>query len=183
MDVVAWSASEAKQRLGPVGSRWVHTQAVAERAREIAAVIAIEDRPTLVAATYLHDIGYAADLARTGFHPLDGALWLREQGRERLANLVAHHSGARFEAAVRGLADSIAWFPEERSPVADALTYCDLTTGPDGEPTSVGRRLADIELRYGRASAVAQAIDAAADTLRAAVARTEARIVGGSLAM
>ncbi|MGI9098564.1 MAG: HD domain-containing protein [Solirubrobacteraceae bacterium] len=143
-------------------------------------VVAIEDRPTLLAAAYLHDIGYAPDLARTGFHPLDGAIWLRERQRERLARLVAHHSGARYEAAVRGLVDPLARFAEESSPVADALTYCDLTTGPDGASISVASRLADIERRYGPSSLVAQAIDAAADTLRAAVARTEGRLAGCS---
>jgi HD superfamily phosphodiesterase len=42
----------------------------------------------LVAACYLHDIGYALALARGGFHPLDGARFLRALGRERLACLV-----------------------------------------------------------------------------------------------
>ena len=58
----------------------------------------------LIAAAYLHDIGYAPELEDTGFHPLDGARWLRAQGQERLACLVAHHSGAWFEAEARGLA-------------------------------------------------------------------------------
>jgi HD domain len=178
MDVVAWSESEAQRLLGPLGSRWTHTQAVVERASEIAAVVAIEDRPTLLAVAYLHDIGYAPDLASSGFHPLDGALWIRRQGRERLARLVAHHSGACFEASVRGFADALGQFSEERSPVADALTYCDLTTGPEGEAISVADRLAEIELRYGAASLVAQGMSAAADRLGAAVSRTEARLTG-----
>jgi HD superfamily phosphodiesterase len=61
----------------------------------------------LIAAAYLHDIGYAPTLARTGFHPLDGAVHLRELGEERLAGLVAHHSGAETEARLRGLAGQL----------------------------------------------------------------------------
>jgi HD superfamily phosphodiesterase len=121
MDVVDWACNEAQHALRSTTRRWAHTQAVAERATEIAGVVAIEDRPTLVAAAYLHDIGYGADLAATGFHPLDGAVWLRAQGRERLARLVAHHSGARFEAAARGYSQGLAAFAEERSAVADTL--------------------------------------------------------------
>lgn len=84
----------------------------------------------------------------------------------------------RARASRRPLADSdqLARFPEERSAVADALTYCDLTTGPGGEPVSAAERLEEIVRRYGTASLVAQAITTAADTLLAAVARTEARL-------
>jgi hypothetical protein len=176
MDVVSWSAGEAQRRLRPLGSRWAHTQAVAERATEIAEVVAVEDRPTLVAAAYLHDVGYAPELANTGFHPLDGALWLQEQGWERLAALVAHHSGARFEATARGCDKALEQFAEERSPVADALTYCDLTTGPAGESITAAERLANIVLRYGSTSLVAEGMSAAADTLEAAMHRTQTRL-------
>ena len=34
----------------------------------------------LVAAAWLHDIGYAPELVETGFHPLDGARYLRREG-------------------------------------------------------------------------------------------------------
>lgn len=130
----------------------------------------------LIAAAYVHDIGYAPELVQTGFHPIDGARWLRDQGHPQLACLVAHHSGARFEASARGLADAIAAFPEEASAVADALTYCDLTTGPEGATISVATRLGDIEQRYGASSPVTQALEAAGPTLNGAVARTAARL-------
>lgn len=178
VDIASWAAGKAQRALHSREARWAHTQAVAERACEIGGVVAVDDRPTLVAAAYLHDIGYATELAETGFHPLDGAMWLRAQGLERLARLVAHHSGARFEAAARGYAERLAAFSEELSAVADALTYCDLTTGPNGERISVTGRLDEIKARYGRASLVTQAITAATDTLEAAVARTEARMDG-----
>lgn len=59
-----------------------------------------------VVGEYLGNVGYAPDLVVTGFHPLDGARWTRDQGMDaRLARLVAHHSCARYEARVRGLLD------------------------------------------------------------------------------
>src|SRR3954464_12232219 len=125
MDLVAWAREEAERRLSPLGDRWQHTRGVVQRARMLAPTVPEADRPTLIAAAYLHDVGYAPELEDTGFHPLDGARWLRESGHERLACLVAYHSGARFEAEERGLADELEEFPEERSIVADLLSYCD----------------------------------------------------------
>ena len=43
-------------------------------------------------------------LVSTGMHALDGARYLQARGWPlRLTALIAHHSGARFEAAERGL--------------------------------------------------------------------------------
>jgi hypothetical protein len=112
----------------------------------------------LLATAYLHDVGYTPELARTGFHPLDGASFLRRLGRERLACLVAHHSGARAEAEERGLLDQHEAFAEERSLVADALTYCDLRTDADGAWIAASARLAEIVARYGDRDPVGRAI-------------------------
>jgi hypothetical protein len=45
----------------------------------------------LVAAAYLHDLGYAPPLVETDLHTLDGARHLRALGHERLAGLVPYH--------------------------------------------------------------------------------------------
>ena len=46
-------------------------------------------------AAWIHDIGYAPEVAASGFHPLDGARFLAAAGvSQRLADLVAHHSCA-----------------------------------------------------------------------------------------
>jgi HD domain len=176
VDLVAWSAEQSRARLAPLGDRWAHARGVAERAQQIAAAVDAADRDVLIAAAYLHDVGYAPELAAHGFHPLDGAQWLRRQGRERLAGLVAHHTAARFEAEAHGLGESLATFADERSAVTDALAYSDLTTGPAGERVSVAERLGEIERRYGRASTVVRALESASDTLLAMVARTERRL-------
>lgn len=142
-----------------------------------------EERPWLVAAAYVHDVGYAPELAWTRSHAIDGALWLRARGRERLAGLVAHHSAARFEAYVRGLGRSIAAFAREESPTADALTYCDLTSGPTGTTMTVEQRIADIQERYPAGHVVRIALLFSLPSLLDAVRRTEARIAHAGLAV
>jgi len=126
-----------------------------------------------MAAAYLHDIGYCASLDKTGFHPYDGAIFAREAGFERLAGLVAHHSGADWDAQLLGRTDDLRSFDLELSPVADGLTFCDLTTGPAGEPMTLAQRTADVIERYGKGSVVARAMALAMPDLRAAVRRTE----------
>lgn len=158
-------------------ARWRHTQGVARRAAEAALAVPEADRSVLVAAAWLHDIGYAASLRRTGFHPLDGACYLQEHAwPEPLAGLVAHHSAARFVAAVHGLAIPLLAFPADRyanGPVADALTYADQTTGPTGERMDVEDRLAGMLRRHGPDSPNARVHDQRAPAIRAAVDRTE----------
>jgi putative nucleotidyltransferase with HDIG domain len=154
----AWACATAASLLPPLGQRWEHTLGVAERASEFSDLLSLSDLDLLVSAAYLHDIGYAAGPAATGFHPLDGARLLRRVGRERLACLVAHHSGARVEAEERGLLEALERFPEERSLLADALTYCDLTTDAGGAPISVSARLDEIAARYGAHDPVGRAI-------------------------
>jgi hypothetical protein len=149
---------------------------VVHRTKGLASTAPAADRPTLIAAAYLHDVGYAPELEDTGFHPLDGARWLRQTGHERLACLVAHHSGARFEAEERGLVEQLDAFPEERSIVADLLTYCDLTTDPEGQPITFSSRLAGIDSRHGRDSDVSRSMRAAAGPLAALVRRAEQEI-------
>lgn len=55
-------------------------------------------RPLVVAAL-LHDIGYAPELATTGYHTLDGARFIGAHGEPNVASLVAHHTDARREAS------------------------------------------------------------------------------------
>ena len=121
-------------------------------------ILANADAHCLVAAAYLHDIGWAPELVDTGFHPIGRARWVQRHGFERLARLVAHHSAARFEAELRGLAPLLAAFELEESPTADALAYCDLTTSPTGDIVTPVERWTDIIERYGRDDIVVQAL-------------------------
>jgi hypothetical protein len=158
--------------------RWAHVQGVAATARTLAPVLG-DDADLVIAAAWLHDIGYAPELIGSGFHPLDGARYLRdaEHADAELCRLVAHHSGAITEAAERGLAAELAReFRPARPDLADALIYCDMTTGPDGQRLPVEQRLADIRDRYDADSPVGRAIARSAPQLTAAVTRVAARL-------
>ena len=138
----------AESCLGELGDRWLHVQAVG-RAAEQFQQRGYDVPDALVMAAWLHDVGYADTVARTGFHPLDGADWLRRQGvPEEVESLVAYHSGARFEAEERGLADELARFPTPGRDRLDILTFIDMSTSPTGERVGVNERLSEILMRY-----------------------------------
>ncbi len=138
--------------------RWEHTRGVAARAVEIAVTVPESDREVLVVSAWLHDIGYASSIRQTGFHPLDGGLYLHRHGwPDRVSALVAHHSGARFVPVERGFAQMMAEFAFEDSAVSDALTYADQTVGPHGRWMTVEYRIADAISRHGPDSPNARA--------------------------
>ncbi|GLZ50029.1 metal-dependent phosphohydrolase, HD subdomain protein [Actinomycetospora sp. NBRC 106375] len=154
--------------------RWLHVQAVTREALQLAELPEV-DREPLIQAAVLHDIGYSPVVARSGFHPLDGARFLSARGYDdRVVALVAHHSAAVVEAAERGI-DGLDRFPDEESPTRDALWYSDAVTGPRGERCTPDERWAEIRVRYGTDHVVTWYLDRAEPVLRAAVERTEAR--------
>lgn len=164
----------------PLPRRWAHTQGVAATARRLAPVLG-DDAALIETAAWLHDIGYAPSLARVGFHPLDGARYLRdsEQADPILCGLVAYHTGAIHEARLRGLAGDLEGeFTPAPQPLADAVTYCDITTSPDGNNVDVEARLTDIHARYGEDHPVSRAVAAASPSLLSSVRAIEARLTG-----
>jgi len=61
--------------------------------------------------------------------------------------------------------------------LADALTYCDMTTGPDGKPPPVDVRPTEIQERYGPEHVVSRAIHRAAPRTL-----TTVRMIGAEMA-
>lgn len=181
MKVARSAERTAEQHLGgTLPRRWAHVQSVASEARRIAS--AFDDGEVLVTAAILHDIGYAPDLAATKFHPLDGARFLQAQNAPaRLCALVARHSCAIKEAELRGCARDVAKFPDEETPLRDALWYCDMVTGPDGQRLTVDDRLAEIQSRYGPESLIGKFVDTARPELVAAVDRTIERYTAAGI--
>ncbi|GHG83441.1 metal-dependent phosphohydrolase, HD subdomain protein [Streptomyces griseocarneus] len=180
--MVDWATRVARAELSAaLPRRWAHTRGVARRAADLGRILG-DDAELLKAAATLHDVGYAPRLAATGFHPLDGARFLRDEhgADERLVRLVANHSCALLEAEERGLRESLeAEFPLLEEPLlVDALVYCDMTTTPDGDPTTARERVAEILCRYGADSIVGRFIRRASPEIFAAVERVDAALAG-----
>lgn len=179
--MLANSARELASRLirSQLPRRWAHVVGVADKATRVAAQLDDVDTELVVAAAWLHDIGYSTELVESGLHALDGARYLRDHGWDpRVVALVAHHSASRVEAAERGLErDLLREFaePADRSSL-EVLVYCDMTTGPAGEVLSVEQRLAEISKRYGPKAVVTKFVDEASDDLVAIVHRVEERL-------
>lgn len=162
---------EAEARLAEQPRRLAHVRGVATTAERLSWRFDAQTADCLVAAAWLHDIGYAPSVRRTGFHPLDGADFVRSAGfGELVASLVAFPTGAHAEAVERGLS-GLSAFSDPPSNVLDVLTFCDLTTGPDGAPISPRDRLRDVLARYGSEDPVHRAVDAGRGELLAAVRR------------
>jgi HD domain len=174
----AWAERLARTLLErALPRRWAHVQGVAARARGLAPALGA-DAELLEVAAWLHDIGYLPELAQTGMHGLDGARHLRDvhQAEPLLCRLVAHHSCAVIEAEERGLADLLSGeFDPAPQPLADALTFCDMTTSPDGEHVQVHSRLAEIHDRYGSDHLVSRSMRRATPLILEAVGQVRAR--------
>jgi len=177
-ELASWAEPLARALLQEsLPRRWAHVQGVAARARSLAPALGA-DADLLEAAAWLHDIGYAPSLVATGFHPLDGARYLRDthHAGTMLCRLVAHHSCAAVEAEERGLADVLTLeFEPAPDHLSSALTYCDMTTSPDGEPVPAERRLVEIRDRYGPGHLVSRSIQRATPMILRAVEQTRDR--------
>ena len=168
-----WALALAGAQLGAVPRRWHHAQGVVRRAEAVAPRLG-EDGDLLRAAAAVHDIGFAPEVAGVGFPAVDGARYLEKQGApRRLVDLVAHSAYSALEGALRGFEAEYADFDDERTPLRDALWYCCLTTGPDGEPMTLEERIAEWSVRYAGDAVIARYAEVAPSELRAAVARTE----------
>ncbi len=175
-----WAHAVAEEELAlSLPQRWAHSQGVARRATELASMVD-SDAGLLASAAVLHDVGYAPRPAVTGFHPLDGASFLRDvhHADDRLVRLVANHSFALLEAEQRGLMQVLETdFPSlEDQVLMDALVWCDMTTTPGGQQTTAKERVAEIVCRYGAASVVGHFIGRASPEIFAAVGRVDSRL-------
>lgn len=115
------------------------------------------------------------ELADTGFHPFDGARYLRDvqHADPLLCRLVANHSCAILEAEQRGLAAALAVeFPSLDPKLNDVFAYYDMTTTPTGDVVSVHARLSEIVKRYGLQDVVTRFIRKAEPKLVGSVIRT-----------
>jgi hypothetical protein len=161
-----------RDMLADDGTRWPHVRTAGFVATRLTTLFDDDEAALLVAAATLHDIGYSSRVARTGFHPLDGAVFLHAEGfPDRLAGLIAHHSLAVITAPLYGVHDLAERFPQEQSLLVDALVYADMHSAPDGRIVGTEWRLADIARRRPGPHQ-----EVRAELLRASSRRVEAAI-------
>ena len=171
------AAALGERLLAPLGRRWRHVEGVARRAGSLSSLASAEERPAVVTAAWLHDVGYAPGIVVTGLHPLDGARYLRSEGwPELVVCLVAHHTGAEVEAEERGLSRELAEFDRPPEPLLDLVTTADLTTSPDGEEVDARQRLAEIVRRDPPGDPVHSAVTRSGPSLLAAAERVSRRL-------
>ena len=157
-----------------LGDRWGHVSAVGGVAESLTKHSAVVTEQ-VVSAAWLHDIGYSRDLAGTGFHPLDGALFLRSIGAPtEVVALVAHHTGAAYEAEERGLLAEWQELPTPEPAGLDVLTMIDLAVGPTGQLQLDVERIDEILSRYEDDHPVHRAVTRSRGHLLASSARGKA---------
>lgn len=142
-----WSPSNAHEiargLLLGLPLRFAHVRGVAAAASDLGA------NEHVVSAAWLHDIGYADQLHRTGMHAIDGAIFLQLAGAPmEVVSLVAFHTGAEYEADERGVVDQLIQFDRPPQDLLDLLILADLVTDTSGQRVSVGQRLSEIFSRY-----------------------------------
>lgn len=147
-----------------------HSVAVGRKVESQVGRVAPALRADLVAGGVLHDVGYGHGV--TGFHPLDGARFLRGRGfSPAVCNLVLHHSASTVEAEERGLDLSVYTdfaVDQDLGAAHGVLWWADMTTGPQGEDVTVEDRLEEICARYGPDDVVTRFVERALPVLLAA---------------
>lgn len=168
------AAHAARTAVGGLHPRWEHLSAVGECAERLAERCDVVTHDVVLGA-WLHDIGYGPAVRLSGFHPLDGTHDLTGLGvSDEVVRLVAWHTGAEFEAQMRGLSRELAQFPAPDAQALDVLTMIDLAVSPTGEPVLDVDRVAEMLRRYEETDPVHRAVVRSRSWLLAASARGKA---------
>ncbi|WP_031074387.1 HD domain-containing protein [Streptomyces sp. NRRL WC-3742] len=155
----------AESLLAGIPLRWAHSRQVLEQARVLAPILGT-DADLVAVAAVLHDVGYAASVVDTGQHMIDGARYLSRVGLDPMVcSLVAYHSSSEWEAAELGLTAELAEFRRPQAELLEAITYCDLTSSPNGTVVDPVSRLDEVLRRYGTEHVVHRAVSAARPAL------------------
>ena len=153
--IIVAARSLAASLLRDQPQRFRHVEGAARAAAHVTARIPDLPRGPVIAAAWLHDIGYAADLRVTGFHPLDGALFLDDGGWDsEIVRLVAHHSHSRLLAPYYDADSRLSRFAITQGLAGDVVTFADVVSGVHGAGVTVSDRIAELRARPASGPAI-----------------------------
>lgn len=131
--------------------RLAHMRDVGGFAADLAASFGLPHGVLLARSAMLHDIGYAPALHRFNYHPLDGAIFLEQEGEHPwVVEGVLRHSWADRKAAlVAGMSDEYGKRPplQDAAWLVRAVTLADWRANGVGGRASFARRMQDIAER------------------------------------
>ena len=158
--------------------RLAHVRGAGFIAGMAAGALGVDEPETVVVAALLHDIGYSPVIARTGFHPLDGALFLAREGwPDAVVLLVAHHSHAAVLAPYYGVQQHMELLDHAHGRVDDIITFSDLRAGTDGMGADPRHRVEEMRRRHADRTFVPDDVrDARYRMLLTAAARVNAAV-------
>lgn len=105
----------------------------AEQVRYCATMLARPRPEVLIAAAWLHGIGRLPAVVKTGFAPVDGAVYLLGLGwPDPVVSLVGHQLQSRMVARYLGAGPQLSLITRIQGWPADILDFALLTTGPAG---------------------------------------------------
>lgn len=153
-----FNRSKLKKYINENSYRFKHIMGVVDEMKLLLRHFDIDNKTKneLINLAFLHDIGYSEQLTKTGFHPLDGALFCKEMGySEDVVSAVMFHSGA-YRDVEMNFPDIMGCYVNHSYRIKnkgklyiELITYCDLHRSPLGIKVNLDERLEDIYRRYG----------------------------------
>lgn len=116
-----------------------------------------ETKENLLTLAYLHDIGYSNKVIKTGFYPLDGALFCEEIGCvKEVVDAVMFQSGA-FKNVKRNFPDLLEQYHNRNyyrsvtsNKYIELITYCELHRSFLGQKISIEEKIEEADREYGK---------------------------------
>lgn len=153
-----WENFELKTFFQPNEPNYDHILGVVEEMKHLLEELRLtkKENKELIQAAYLHDLGNSDGLVKTGFYPLDGALFAEEMGfSKEIVSGIMFHSGA-YEDVARNFPDLMGPYLNYRKRLTpmdifyiDLITYCDLQRSLNGKHVSLHQRIDEIIENYG----------------------------------
>lgn len=142
-------------------NRKTHSLKVSSLVEKICDFLKLEDnlKDSIVASAILHDIGYSKEITKTNFHPVDGYVFLKEKGYNKIVlDVVLHHTGAE-ELVKMTREDLLPHYNcselEETSLLAVSIvSLADFHVNGYGVIVTPEERLEDIRVRHGSDSKI-----------------------------